>query len=210
MLWDVNKYPYIKSKLRAAVVNCVSTISNVYMLIQGAPLVLLLTASLSSANTIDPKTRGLLDFIGSIEAPAGYDDYYRGVSSGPPQPLSSLTIGEVLAWQDSIDASSRSEAAGRYQIMEDTLRGLVTSKGIDKNRRFDSATQDELAVMLLKRRGWDPNRSDLVKMVNSIVHEGAVVPSGSGPKTEMSAYDGIAGNSAQTVNRRVKRGQIAA
>ncbi len=173
-------------------------LSSFFSALQGALLTLLLTANLSSANTIDPKTRGLLDFIGSIEAPAGYDDYYRGVSSGLPQPLSSMTIGEVLAWQDSIDASSRSEAAGRYQIMEDTLRGLMTSKGIDKNRRFDSATQDELAVMLLKRRGWDPNRSDLVKMGNSIAHEWAALPICSGPKTEMSAYEGVAGNSAQT------------
>ena len=84
----------------------------------------------SHASEIDPKTKGLLNYIGSIEGPAGYDDYYRGVSSAPPRALSTMSIREVLAWQDSIDATSRSEAAGRYQIMEDTLRGLVRSEGI--------------------------------------------------------------------------------
>ena len=147
---------------------------------------------------IDPKTRGMLDFIGTIEGPAGYDDYYRGVSSGPPRPLTSMSIREVLAWQDSIDASSKSEAAGRYQIMEDTLRELVVAKGIDQNRRFDGATQDELAVLLLKRRGWDTSRTDYVKMGNPIAHEWAALPLCSGIKTGKSAYDGLAGNSALT------------
>jgi len=173
-------------------------LSNIYRVIIGPLLTLLLSASLSNANTIDPKTRGMLDFIGAIEGPAGYDDYYRGVSSSPPRPLTSMSIREVLAWQDSIDASSRSEAAGRYQIMEDTLRELVIAKGIDQNRRFDGATQDELAVLLLKRRGWDTSRTDYVKIGNSIAHEWAALPLCSGIKTGKSAYDGLAGNSALT------------
>lgn len=156
------------------------------------------TATASSAAVTDPKTRGLLDFIGSIEGPAGYDDYYRGVSSGPPRPLTSMTIREVLAWQDSIDASSPSEAAGRYQIMEDTLRGMVRANGINLDRRYDANTQDELAEILLKGRGWNPNSTDYIRMGNSIAHEWAALPMCSGIKKGRSAYDGLAGNHSLT------------
>ena len=152
----------------------------------------------SHASEIDPKTRGMLDFIGTIEGPAGYDDYYRGVSSGPPRALSTMSIREVLAWQDSIDATSRSEAAGRYQIMEDTLRGLVRSEGIDQDRLFDGQTQDELATTLLKRRGWDPTRTDYVNMGDAIAYEWAALPICSGFKAGKSAYDGLAGNHSLT------------
>ena len=152
----------------------------------------------SHASEIDPKTKGLLNYIGSIEGPAGYDDYYRGVSSGPPRALSTMSIREVLAWQDSIDAASRSEAAGRYQIMEDTLRGLVRSEGIDQDRLFDGQTQDELATILLKRRGWDPTRTDYGNLGDAIAYEWAALPICSGFKAGKSAYDGLAGNHSLT------------
>lgn len=161
-------------------------------------LLSLAIGTISSAAVTDPKTRGLLDFIGSIEGPAGYDDYYRGVSSGPPRPLTSMTIREVLAWQDRIDAASNSEAAGRYQIMEDTLRGTVRANGIDLDKRFDATTQDELAEILLKGRGWDPNRTDYVNMGNAIAYEWAALPVCSGVKKGRSAYDGLAGNHSLT------------
>ena len=152
----------------------------------------------ASAQTIDPKTRGVLDFIGSIEGPAGYDDYYRGVSSGPPRPLSTMTVQQVLDWQDSVDATSKSEAAGRYQIMEDTLRGMVNSGKADPNARFDANTQDQLAAKLLRGRSWDPKRTDYVNMGNAIAYEWAALPRCSGMRKGRSAYDGIAGNSALT------------
>ena len=179
-------HPITQALARASVVACIGI------------ALCLSTAFSASAQVTDPKTKGLLDFIGSIEGPAGYDDYYRGVSSGPPRPLTSMTIREVLAWQDSIDAASKSEAAGRYQIMEDTLRGLVRSKGINQDRLYNADTQDELAQMLLKRRGWDPARTDYVKMCNSIAYEWAAMPMCSGVKAGRSAYDGLAGNKALT------------
>lgn len=91
-------------------------------------------AAPNNHDAIHPKTAALLDFIGSIEAPRGYDDYYRGVSSPPPRPLTTMTVREVLAWQDRIDRYSKSEAAGRFQIIEDTLRGLVRKHGIDTSQ----------------------------------------------------------------------------
>lgn len=161
-------------------------------------LVGVLTTTVALAGTIDPHTRGVLDFIGSIEGPAGYDDYYRGVSSGPPRPLTSMSINEVLAWQDSIDAKSNSEAAGRYQIMEDTLRDLVRSGQVDPNRQFNAATQDDLAVMLMKRRGWNPNSDKHVAMGNALAYEWAALPLCSGIRAGRSAYSGVGKNKALT------------
>lgn len=158
----------------------------------------MLAAPFAFASTIDPRTRGVLDFIGSIEGPAGYDDYYRGVSSGPPRPLTTMTINEVLAWQDSIDAKSDSEAAGRYQIMEDTLRDLVRSGQVDPNRPFNAATQDDLAVMLMKRRGWNPNSDKHVAMGNALAYEWAALPLCSGVRAGRSAYSGVGNNKALT------------
>ena len=142
----------------------------------------------SNQVAIHSKTAALLDFIGSIEAPRGYDDYYRGVSSPPPRPLTQMTIREVLAWQDRIDRYSKSEAAGRFQIIEDTLRGLVRKHGIDTSQLFDVAMQNRLAMILLDGRGWNPNSTAYVKMANSLAEEWAALPLVSGPNKGLSAH----------------------
>jgi hypothetical protein len=109
-----------------------------------------------------------------------------------------MSINEVLAWQDSIDATSNSEAAGRYQIMEDTLRDLVRSGQVDPNRQFNAATQDDLAVMLMKRRGWNPNSDKHVAMGNALAYEWAALPLCSGVRAGRSAYSGVGKNKALT------------
>ena len=156
-------------------------------------------AAPSNQVQIHSKTAALLDFIGSIEAPRGYDDYYRGVSSPPPRPLTQMTIREVLAWQDRIDRYSKSEAAGRFQIIEDTLRALVRKHGIDTTQLFDVAMQNRLAIILLEGRGWNPNSTAYVKMANNLAEEWAALPLVSGPNKGLSAhhYDKRAKNRAQ-------------
>ena len=42
---------------------------------------LTVTPSLCAAMTIDPRTRGVMEFIGALEAPRGYNDYFGGVSA---------------------------------------------------------------------------------------------------------------------------------
>ena len=157
----------------------------------------LLTATTAFARPPTAQERGLLDFIGTLES-NGYDDYYRNVAESPPRRLTTMTVGEVLDWQDRIDARSNSEAAGRYQIMEDTLRGLARQGVVPEDALFDAATQDALALHLLDRRGWDPNRADHVQMGDAIAREWAALPVCSGIRAGRSAYDGLAGNSART------------
>lgn len=108
--------------------------------------------------------KGLLDLIGGVEAPKGYDQVYGGIRSSdqPPKPLTSMTVREVLAWQDSIDSRYMSEAAGRYQIMEDTLRDQVKKGNVSLDQRFDSGTQDALAVSLMNQRGLASYQAGLI------------------------------------------------
>lgn len=84
-----------------------------------------------------------------------YDVVWGGINrrDRPPRPLTQMTVQEVLDWQDSIDRAYMSEASGAYQIMEDTLRGMVVSGQIAAGARFDQDTQDAAAIALLNRRG---------------------------------------------------------
>ncbi|KXF89950.1 hypothetical protein [Phaeobacter inhibens] len=96
----------------------------------------------------------LLDLIGQHEAPKGYDQVYGGSKIAPPRPITQMTVGEVLEWQDrSVRAGSKSSAAGRYQIIRGTLRSLVRDGVVSMGSRFDKATQDRLATQLMNRRG---------------------------------------------------------
>lgn len=82
---------------------------------------------------------------------SAYDVVWSGIKKEDrPRKLSALPVSRVLWWQDLIDPKYMSEAAGAYQIMEDTLRSLK----LDANAVFDKDTQDGLALQLLDRRGW--------------------------------------------------------
>ena len=137
----------------------------------------------------DPRTAGMLEFIGTLEAPGGYDVYSRYAAAPPPRPLTTMTVTEVLAWQDSIDARSRSEAAGRFQIMEDTLRDyIVPAMGLKGDEIFDKTLQDAMAVTLMARRGWTPETRDLIRVGNALALEWAALPLLSGPDAGKSAH----------------------
>ena len=153
---------------------------------------------LASAMTIDPRTRGVMEFIGGLEAPRGYNDYFGGVAEPPPKQLTTMTIDEVLAWQDEIDARSISEAAGRYQIMEDTLRLLKRRMALKGDELFDIPMQDRLAIELMTMAGWHPDRDDHEEVANSLAKVWAALPLVSGESEGRSAYHGLAGNKALT------------
>lgn len=101
------------------------------------------------------QVRPLLDFIRKHEARGSYDTIWNGIRREhyPPKPLTAMTIGQVLAWQDSIDHLYMSEASGGYQFMEDTLRRIYGPAGFTPSTPFNQGTQDRLAVHLLKGRG---------------------------------------------------------
>jgi hypothetical protein len=151
----------------------------------------------------------LLDFIADHESEgaarrlkiSAYDVVWSGIRKEhrPKRPLTTMTIGEVLAWQDSIDPVYRSEAAGRYQILEDTLRGLYAEAGLTLKSLFDRAGQDALAIALLKRRGLDKYLSGALtvkQFCNELAKEWASLPVVSGKGKGRSYYHGDGLNAA--------------
>lgn len=102
----------------------------------------------------------LLNLIGSVEAPRGYDQVYGGSVIQPPRPITTITIAEVLDYQDaSVRAGSKSSAAGRFQFIRSTLRSLVNEGHARLSDRFDVATQNKLGLALLNRRGLKSYKS---------------------------------------------------
>lgn len=139
--------------------------------------------------------RPLLAFIAQPESRGDYNAVWGGIAKKhrPKRPLVTMTIAEVLDWQDGIDAMYPSEAAGRYQIMEDTLRPLPPSAGLLPSDLFNEANQDKLALVLLKRRGLDKYLAGVISaddFANSLAREWASLPLVSGPKKGRSAYAG--------------------
>lgn len=64
------------------------------------------------------------------------------------KPLTQMTIGEVMELQ----AQGKLFAAGAYQIIPGTMRGIFPSTGLSKDDLFDKAAQDKLALALYRRR----------------------------------------------------------
>lgn len=122
----------------------------------------------------------LLDYIGKYESRNNPNAVWGGIKhSDRPLSLVDMSVGEVLAWQDSIDARYMSEAAGEWQFMEDTLRGLYRNAGVALTDLFTRATQIMLATALLRRRGLDDylsGRMSAEKFALSLSKEWASLP----------------------------------
>lgn len=156
----------------------------------------------SATASLDPSyTQGaltpLLDLIGRAEG-AGYDTIVGFVkkSDYPARPITALTVDEVLAWQNSIDANYDSEASGRYQVMEDTLRGLKTQGVVSGTDLFNSATQDKIAIALLKIRGLNRFLSGAItaeQFGDNLSYEWASLPVITGPRAGQGRYSGQGG-----------------
>lgn len=97
----------------------------------------------------------LLDFIGDIEAPRGYDTIYGNNQTKLATPITKMTIGELIDAQASFTKRFKSSASGRYQFMRATLQDLSKELGLRGTQFFDADLQDRLAFHLLKRRGYE-------------------------------------------------------
>ena len=144
-----------------------------------------------------PPAAGLLPFIRALEAPGGYDDYERRIPLPPPRPLTSMTVGEVLAWQDAVRrAGAPSTAAGGYQIIRATLKRLADAGKVSPGERFDAAVQDRLARLLIAECGTPGPPERHPAYGNCLAGIWASLPLTDGPDRGRSAYHGLAGNRA--------------
>ena len=101
----------------------------------------------------------LLDFIGETETgrtgSEAYRTIYRHKQGTLPKPVTDFTLDELLAAQLKWGKNWGSSAAGKYQIIRATLKGLVAELGLPGSTKFTPAVQDQMGFALLKRRGWD-------------------------------------------------------
>lgn len=109
--------------------------------------------------SVPPSAAFILDFIGSKEAPKGYNTVYGNRKM--PKLLTTMTFDEVVADGPRRTREYGSSACGRYQFMSATLdapKTLADLKGEMKltgNEKFSADLQDRMGLHLLKRRGYD-------------------------------------------------------
>ncbi|UCI21372.1 hypothetical protein FJ970_10615 [Mesorhizobium sp. B2-1-8] len=96
----------------------------------------------------------LLDFIGQFESGDNYNAYFAHSGNTNNPALVGMTLRDILIFQDQLVARHKiSSACGKYQIVRNTLRGLITHGAIGPADTFSSGNQDQLAIALMKERG---------------------------------------------------------
>ena len=145
--------------------------------------------------TIPAPAKRLLDFIGSKEAPEGYDTVFGNRMARMPKPLTTMTVDEVVAqgkWRTDTFGSS---AAGRYQFMRNTLASLKQTERLTGREVMTPALQDRLGYALLLRRGY----------AKFMAGQLSVVGFGLGLAQEWASFPVLA--ATKGAHRQVQRGQ---
>lgn len=97
----------------------------------------------------------ILDFIGSKEAPNGYDTVYGNNQRKLTKQITEMTVDELIANQSGFTRNFGSSASGRYQFMRATLQDLKRTEKLSGREIFTPDLQDRLGFALLKRRKYD-------------------------------------------------------
>ena len=93
---------------------------------------------------------GVFGLIGQLESRSDYNTMAGG---GNKKQLTSMTINEVLQYQNS--RGTNMKAAGKWQIMPNTLRGLKKSMNLTGDELFTPEMQDRMAFELaMNRKGY--------------------------------------------------------
>jgi hypothetical protein len=138
----------------------------------------------------------LLDIIAGGESGSmGYDAANKGKAGDTPggmPGLSNMKVGDVMRLQQ----EKKLFAAGRYQIIPNTLAGLISGKygntGVSINDTFNAATQDKLATALINKR-LQQGGDDPIKQQYALSQEFASIAN---PYTNSSYYDKVGNNKA--------------
>lgn len=135
----------------------------------------------------DVRKHHMRELIGRIESNGNYNI----MVGGKKVPLTDMTVGEVLAYQDTLKGDT---AAGKYQIKKDTLKSLVYKPGkeagtysdqlrnpsdFNLDTMFDEAAQDWAADALIDRRGYKDfaqGKISDVEMAKKLSEEWASLP----------------------------------
>jgi muramidase (phage lysozyme) len=136
-------------------------------------------------------TEKLLDYIGRIESQGNYNVLVGGKTKSD---LTDMTVAQVLEFQKTMrQMGHESTAVGKYQIIQKTLEGLVAQGAVKLDDKFNPATQDRLAVALMRGRGLDRYQSgnlSAAQFADNLAREWASLPMATG----QSAHQGVGSN----------------
>ena len=155
--------------------------------------------------------KALLDMIGSVEAPRGYNQIFGGAERRlGRQDLTGMTIREVQDLQNRmVRSGAGSSAVGRYQIIRGTLNSLINELGLSGDEKFDEKMQDRLGTALLQRRGlrrFMEGSMSASQFGNNLSKEWAALPFMTGNRRGRSYYHGDRmGNRAHLAPSRVEQ-----
>ena len=138
---------------------------------------------------------GFLDFIAWHESRGNWNAYYGAVDNADDPPFTTMTIDQVLAWQE----GRRFSACGKYQVIHKTMQSLVAELGLSGDEIYDQALQDRFGETLLRRRGLDAFlRAEMAPKVFalSVAREWAALPGVLAPFFDRSVYSGDGVNKA--------------
>jgi muramidase (phage lysozyme) len=135
----------------------------------------------------------LLNYIGQKEAQGNYN-MLVGRKEKPD--LTSMSVADVMKFQGTmIKNGHETTAVGKYQMLYDTLAGLVRNGVLKPGDMFNSGTQDRAAIALLKEKGMDAYVSGKMskeQFADRVAKVWASMPLASGK----GAYDGVGSNKA--------------
>ena len=159
--------------------------------------------SVGDVKTEQVQGQSLGDIISSHEGT--YNDVNRGAAHGyksAKRNLTNMTVEQVMELQDSKDFN----AAGKPQVIRDTLKGLVKQGVIDPKAMFNEKTQNDILVHLTEKRagGYITGRHNNINAsLDDISKEWASVEN---PYTGRSYYDKDGVNKAHTSAADVGKG----
>ena len=137
----------------------------------------------------------VLDLVAGPESRGNYNAWYGAADQHAVQ-LADLTVAEVRALQKRLVRENGGSAVGRYQIIDDTLDGLVARMGLSGKERLTPALQDRLAMHLAREAGleaWLAGGLDDARFAANLARVWAGLPA---DRSGRSHYAGIAGNRA--------------
>jgi conjugal transfer mating pair stabilization protein TraG len=149
-----------------------------------------------SQNSVSGGSSGaLLDLIAAPESQGNYNAWYGNAEQGRVD-LAGLTVDQVRGLQADLVRSTGGSAIGRYQILDDTLDGVIDRMGLTGNERFTPELQDRMALVLARdagMEGWIGGRISDERFARNLSEIWAGLPRDA---SNESHYEGVQGNRA--------------